>query len=232
MSLGRERELDSLAQVSINYIFFGFYFFFIFFIHVYHVFLIEPVFTFSRYFFIFYAVIQCAIETMLLVLLANAIKIFFKKKAMALYSLVVFFLMLPHVIDFPLVRFMDMSFWYALNFISAESPQNFLELLYASNVSLMIWILSGLIGLTILLSAIYFYRVTERWTNRRPLIVHYTLLAATLCTLCLFLMSWDCSTHKWVHNNYFNRYEKTLPWKSTFLHQRKEFLPLVHLLKK
>src|SRR5262245_34794152 len=132
MSLAKENDLNSLSQICINYLFFGFYFLFISFIHVYHVFLIESNVSFSRYFFVFYAIVQCAIETILLVLFANAIKIFFKTKAMALYSTVVFFLMLTHVIDFPLVRFMDMSFWYALNFISAESPQNFLELLYAS----------------------------------------------------------------------------------------------------
>ena len=92
MSFDKEESLHSLSQISINYIFFGFYFIFIALIHLYHVFLIEPQVTFSRYFFFLYAFMQCAIETLLLVLFANAIKIFFRDKAMALYSIVVFFL--------------------------------------------------------------------------------------------------------------------------------------------
>ncbi len=232
MSFDKEESLHSLSQISINYIFFGFYFIFIALIHLYHVFLIEPQVTFSRYFFFLYAFMQCAIETLLLVLFANAIKIFFRDKAMALYSIVVFFLMLTHVIDFPLVRFMDMSFWYGLNFISAESPKNFLELLYASNVSLFIWILGGILGFAILFSAIFLYRLTARWSHKRPLIIRYPLLAAVLCTLCLFLMSWDYSTHKWVCNPYFSQYQKTLPWKSTFFVERQEYFPLAHCLKK
>ncbi len=231
MSLAKENDLNSLAKISINYLFFGFYFFVISLIHVYHVFLIESEFTFSRYFFLSYAIIQCAIETLLLILFANAINIFFRTKAMAIYSIFVFFFLLTHVIDFPLVRFMGMSFWYALNFISAESPQNFLELLYASNVSLIIWIFSGLLGFGVLISGAFFYKITERWTNLRPFVVHYPLLAATLCTLCLFLMSWDYSTHKWTSCSQFDRYQKTLPWKSTFLHQGQEYLPLAHPLK-
>src|SRR5690348_9761297 len=101
MTLANEKDLHSLSQVSINYIFFGFYFLFTSLIHIYHIFLIEPDMTFSRYFFLAHAIVQCAIETILLVLFANAIKIFFAAKAMALYSMVAFFLMLTHVIDFP-----------------------------------------------------------------------------------------------------------------------------------
>lgn len=231
MSLDKEKYLHSLSQVSVNYVFFGFYFVFISLIHIYHVFLIETDIIFSRYFFLAHAIVQCAIETMLLVLFANAIKIFFHVKAMAIYSMVVFFLMLTHVIDFPFVRFMDMSFWYTLSRISAESPQNFLELLYASNISLLIWLALGISGFAILLSAIYLYRVTERWTHRRPCVISYPMLAATLCTLCLFLMTWDYSTHKWAGRSHYDLYEKTLPWKSTFFRPHREFIALSHPLR-
>ena len=228
----KQKELDYLSNVNINYLFFGFYFLFIALIHCYHVLLIEPSATFSRYFYFFYALMQCAIETLLLILFANGMKLFFKAKAIMLYSVIVFFLLLTHVIDFPLVRFMDMSFWYALNFISAETPQNFLELLYASNVSLGIWFLAGLTGLGLLLLGFLIYRLTEKWTRRRPWIIHYPLLAALLCTLCLLLISWDYSTHKWAKNHYGDLYRKTLPWKSTFFREKQTFLPLEHRLKR
>ncbi len=231
MMQAHERYLQSLSQVSINYFFYGFYFFLAMGIHVYHVSLIESFFSFSFCFFLVYAIGQCAIETLLLILFANAIRIFFRAKGFMLYGLVVFFLLLTHVIDFPLVRFMDMSFWYALNFISQESSQNFLELLYASNVSILIWLVSGIAGCALLIAGMLSYQLTERWASQRPLIVPYSLLAASLCTLCLFLMSWDYSTQKFVPRTQFDLYQKTLPWKSTFFHQHQEYYSLAHSLQ-
>lgn len=226
----KKKELD-LTHVHVNYLFFGFYFVIISLIHCYHVLLIEPTASFSRYFFLFYALMQCAIETLLLVLFANAMKLFFKPRALMLYSLIVFFLMLTHAIDFPLVRFMDMSFWYALNFVSSQTPQNFLELLYASNISLGVWFLAGVVGFALLLSGILVFRMTEKWTSRRPWIIHYPLLAAIFCTVCLLLISWDYSTHRWARNQYAYLYQKTLPWKSTFFREKQTFVPLPHRLK-
>lgn len=223
----KQKELN-LTQVHVNYLFFGFYFIFVSLIHGYHVLLIEPTASFSRYFYLFYALMQCGIETLLLVLFANGMKLFFKRRALMLYSLIVFFLMLTHAIDFPLVRFMDMSFWYALNFVSSQTPQNFLELLYASNISLGVWFLAGVVGFALLLSGIFVFRMTEQWTSRRPWIIRYPLLAAIFCTVCLLLISWDYSTHKWARNRYAYLYQKTLPWKSTFFREKQTFVSLPH----
>ena len=214
-----------ILRAPINYLFFGFYFVIISFIHVFHVFLIEPVISLSTYFFVAYALAQCAVETVVLILFAGMIN-HYLPRFMNVFILGVFFLFLSHVIDFPLVRLMDMSFWYALHFISLESYENFIELLLASNVSLFVWIMAGLGGGALLLSGIFLYRLTERWTMRRQFLVAFPMLAAVACTICAFLLSWDYGIREHVSKAYFDRFQKTLPWKSTFFPSRSDHLSL------
>ncbi len=231
MSLVDIRDPRVLSRVSINYFFFGFYYIFITILHVYHVYLVESVASFTRYFFMVYAVVECSIETILLILLANGVRHFFSFLGKTIFSTLVVLLLFTHFIDLPLVRFMDMSFWYGINFIFQESWQNFVELLYASNVSLWVWFFCFLGGFLILGLIVSLYLVTERWIATRPLVFSYSPIAALLCGLCLFLGTWDYSVQKFARTNEFSRYAKTLPWKNTLRKQKQSFLPLLHPLK-
>lgn len=218
------KKLD-IPSSQINYLFFGLYFAITTLIHVFHVFLIEPHISLSTYFFAAYGFAQCALECLILILFAGMINTYLPR-FMNLYLVGVFFLFLSHLFDFPLVRLMDMSFWYALHFISQESYENVIELLLASNVSLIIWGLVALVGIGVLLSGIILYRMTEKLTMRRPFSLSFPLLSAIICSAGLFLLSWDYSIKKHVAAVHFDRYEKTLPWKSTFFPKRAEYLPL------
>lgn len=231
MALVDIRDPRILSRVSINYFFFGFYFAFITLLHVYHVFLIESIASFSRYFFLVYAIVECAIETLLLILFANGVRHFFSSIGKAFFSLIAILMLFTHFIDLPLVRFMDMSFWYGINFIFQESWQNFIELLYASNVSLWVWFFSFLGGFVLLVLGMTLYSFTERWASAKPLVFSYSPIAALLCGLCLFLATWDYSAQKFASTKEFSRYAKTLPWKNTLRKQKNSLLPLSYPLK-
>ncbi len=192
--------------------------------------MIEPTFTLSTWFFAAYALAQCVLETLILVLFAGVIALYLPRM-INFYAVVVFFLFLAHIIDFPLVRLMDMSFWYALHFISQESYENFIELLLASNVSIFVWAMAGLAGLALLMSGIFVYRGTWRLARRRPLVVSLPLISAMACCVCFFLLSWDWGIKTRISTLYFDRFEKTLPWKSTFFPPRTDFLSLKRGLK-
>lgn len=221
----REEKAEIFPVASINYIFFGFYFSVIAAIHVYHVFLIEPVISLSTWFFAAYALAQCALEMIMLIIFAEVVRLYLPR-FLNFCVIAIFFLFLSHVIDFPLVRLMDMTFWYALHFISQETYDNFIELLLASNVSIFVWAMAGLLGLNALLSGIWIYRVTERWVRRFPLQISFAMLSAALCSTCLFVLSWDYGIKTKIATLHFDRFEKTLPWKSTFFPQRIDDLPL------
>lgn len=223
--MSSERKTLRVPHAPINYLFFGFYFLIIAIIHVFHLFLIEPITSFSTYFFTLYALVQCAMETLGLVLLTGLVVNYFPR-VKNLFVLLVFFLFISHLIDFPLVRLMDMTFWYALNFVTQMSYANFIELLLASNVSILVWVIAGLTTILLLLAGIFLYRLTEMWTVRRKLIVSSPVLGSFLCILCLFLASWDYSSRRHVSRAHFDRFQKTLPWKSTFFSQRMDHLTL------
>jgi len=224
-------RLSSLYQIHFNYLFFGFYFFIIAAIHVFHAFLIEPVSTFSRYFFASYALVQCALETCLLIVVSAVLRQFLPRFFYQIYVALIFILFLGHVIDFPLVRLMDMSFWFALHFVSQESYQNFMELLYASNVSLFVWGAAALGGLGIILCGAWIFYATEKWTDRRPISTTYPVLIAVICTLMLFLVNWERSTAHLRSATQCEVYQKTLPWKTTFTPPRQERFRLDYGLK-
>jgi glucan phosphoethanolaminetransferase (alkaline phosphatase superfamily) len=198
----------------INYIFFVCYFLVIAATHVFHAFLIEPILSQSTYFFAAYAIAQCILETLLLLFLVELVRRYLPK-FLNLSIFAVFFLLLAHLIDFSLVRLMDMSFWSALYFVSQQSYENFVEMLLASNVSILVWVLAGIAGSLCLFSGFFFYWITEKWSLKRPCKIPFSWIAGGFAILFLFLGIWDYGMKTRVSAIYFDRFEKTLPWKRT-----------------
>lgn len=221
--------MNDAPRAPINYIFFGAYFAFVAFVHVFHVLLIEPTLSLSTFFFILCAIVQCAVETLLLIFLGCLI-FSYLPRLMPVFVLSVFFLFLSHLIDFPLVRLMDMTFWYALHFITQESYENFIELLLASNVSLIVWILAGIGGVGLLMSGLFLYRLSEKWIRGRYLFVSLPMLGAAVGTTTLFLISWDFGLNSHLSRAFSDRYQKTLPWKTTFFPHQRDYVTLTAAL--
>lgn len=223
--MSQPSQFLEVPRTAVNYLFFGVYFLITALIHVFHVILVDPHISLSTYFFVVYAIAECTLETILLIFIAGFLNRFMPRMV-NLFALGAFFLFLGHAIDFFLVRLVDMSFWYALHFVSQESYENFIQLLLASNVSLFIWALAGFAGAALLLAGILIFRLTNRWSLRRPISVPLPIGAATLCSFCLFLLFWDYGLRGHVPKVHLDRYQKTLPWKSTLLQHKAEYLPL------
>jgi glucan phosphoethanolaminetransferase (alkaline phosphatase superfamily) len=228
--MNKNRDVEEIPGISVNYLFFGFYLLIAGFIHVFHVFLIEPTIAFSTYFFAIYAFAQSALEAIVLAFLAGLINAYLPR-LIHFYIVCVFFLFLSHLIDFPLVRLMDMSFWYALHFVSQESYENFIELLLASNVSIFVWGLAALGAVFLVLSGIFFYWMSERGIRRHRWMPSFPMLGVLVCAACFFLLSWDFMLKKKVSTLYFDRFEKALPWKSTFFRPQIDYLLLKNPLR-
>jgi len=71
----------------------------------------------------------------------------------------------------------------------------------------------------------------EKWTLRRQWIVSFPMLAAALSIVCVFLLTWDYGIKTRISTLYFDRFEKTLPWKSTFFPKRADYLALKNSLQ-
>lgn len=156
-------------QKQANYIYFGLLFVFLSLLHVYQIFLIENDSILHRTFYIIYAIGQCFLEVGALMLLGSYLVKRLPKILNPLFIVLTFVLFMIHIVDFPLVRLFDWSIWYVLDFVSAESYENFIEMLYASNVSLQTWLIAGIIALLLPMLGVVFFRMTNVIAkNRTP----------------------------------------------------------------
>lgn len=206
-----------MKEKSINYWFFGFYFLLISSLHIAHLSL-KP----STAIWCVDAIGQCALETILLIIVAKFFSLYIPF-AINVIGLSIF-LILAHIIDFPLVRLMDISFWFALNFMLQEGKDNILELLYASNVSLSNWVMLFLGAVTILISSLLCFKKTQHWSDKIPLHLSFNSLVLLAGGSFFLLCSWDLVTlDKKIAGN-TQVYQKILPWKTTFLVNKGEHL--------
>jgi glucan phosphoethanolaminetransferase (alkaline phosphatase superfamily) len=198
----------------LNYIYFGFLFLLLGFAHGFHVLLIDQASETMRFLFFIQALGQCFVEALLLTWLLRTIYSRFPRWGIAL-SLLCFSLLVVQLIDFALVRLMDMSFWRTVASIADESWENFLEMLHASNISILNWILAGVLILLMLLFGTAFFLLTERLSAKKPLklsslqILKISALAIGL--LCIL----DTQTSPKHHHPIVSACHKALPWKTT-----------------
>lgn len=206
-----------MKKKSINYWFFGFYFLLISTLHIAHLSL-KP----STAIWCVDAIGQCALETILLIIVAKILSLYIPF-AINLIGLSIF-LILAHIIDFPLVRLMDISFWFALNFMLQEGGDNILELLYASNISLSHWVLLFFGSIIILISSVLCFKKTQYWSEKIPLYLSFHSLFLLMGGSFFLLCIWDLVTldKKMLEN--MQAYQKILPWKTTFFVKKKEYV--------
>src|SRR5437868_3022563 len=109
--------LQSQKYVKANYYYFGIFFILLVLIHIVHVAVVDQGDLRTKFFFVVYALMQSFLEILGLVMIGGIISSYLPKFWTPIYTVSTLFLFLAHVVDFPLVRLMDISIWYALDFI-------------------------------------------------------------------------------------------------------------------
>lgn len=215
----------------VNYIYFGLLFLCLSFIHVYQIFLIENGSFLHRCFYIIYAIGQCFLEVGALVVIGNYLVKRFPRSLNPVFILLTFILLMIHVVDFPIVRIMDMSIWYVLDWISQESFENFIELLYASNVSITTWFIFGIVAFLLPILGLIFFSLTNLIAKKKPLNFSYPTAGLSLMAIVLFLSMFDFKTCKLAAPAEDGSYLKALPWKTTLFSTPHPILTLNQTLK-
>ncbi len=220
-----------IARIKVNYFYFGFLFVFLTLLHVVHILLIDHGSLSTKFFFVIYSITQCFLQIMGLILIGGVISAYLPRFFTSLFIVCTFLLFLAQVVDFPLIRIMDMSIWYVLDFLPQESPKNFIEMLYASNISISAWITGGVVGLIFLVFGVGFFQFTQRKVSEKPLLLTYSAGATTVCMgfICLFL--WDIWGINYASIQKDGSHEKALPWKATFFYPKLNSLVLNAPLK-
>ncbi len=213
-------KLDKMKNIfsptRINYIYFGFLFACLAFLHVFHVMLIEDVSFLSRLAFLIDALLQSFLEISFLLLLSLIIRHYFSKPIFYGYIALTFFLLVIQMIDFTLVRLMDLSFWYGITLIFDESLNNFIESMKASNIPLSAWALVGAIAISLPILGICIFLLCQKWEEKRPIAISLTKLTQVTCALVALLGVWDLCTILPMNSvKNYEKLSKALPLKST-----------------
>ncbi|HEX2580260.1 MAG TPA: sulfatase-like hydrolase/transferase [Rhabdochlamydiaceae bacterium] len=220
----KERQL-------VNYVYFGFLFLILSVLHIYHVLLIESSTTLNQFYYVVYALGQCAIEVLFLMVIDYVLSRISDKLRLG-FIIATFLLFLAHVIDFPLVRIVGMSFWYGLDMMLAESLGNFIELLYATHIPIIYWVLAGFGAVLIPVLGILIFRGAQKLSQKKPVYFSKSVVGTALFSALFFLIVFDMKIGKIAAPAHAVRLLEALPWKTTFLPPAPSRLEIGQLLHK
>jgi glucan phosphoethanolaminetransferase (alkaline phosphatase superfamily) len=218
-------------KVPVNYLFFIFSFCFLAFIHTLHIFLIEPGFTFPKYFFLLYAFVQCVLEVLTFLSLFVWAQYYFPLRTQSFLLIAAYLFIISQIVDFFLVRLVDISVWYGISFVTQEGSGNFVELLKATNIPLSQWGLVASIGMGFIILCVLFYKVMNYFSIKKPLFFSRRFALSLSVASFFFLFVWDVIFSPFAFDTFSRQYLKALPWKTTFMPPKHEQLLLEGTLK-
>ncbi len=218
--------MDEKKRFPLNYVYFGCYFFFLFVIHAYHILLLHPIPNKLQVVYLSFAFLQSFVEAFLLSCCFSIFFVYRKKSLLLIFLALLTLLSFVRVADFTLVRLMDVSAWTWIGFVAHETISNFIELLYASNIKLAIW-LTGLFGLiaAIVVNSVLFF-LCHKVSKKKSFLVSYRKMTGFCLAGFITLGALDVSCYIVQRSDVSTHYVKALPWKCTFLPPKQETVVL------
>lgn len=215
-----------MSRFSINYLYFGLLFFCLAGVHVFHVLLIEPASFATQAVFVVDVILQCLFEVLVLAILSQIIRAFLPSSCFKLFLVAIFLLFVMQMIDFPLVRLMDISVWYAVSLVTEESLGNFIEMLYATNMPLTSWALVFAAILLLPVFGLLLFYISERTTRKKQWELSHRTLGTFFWAIPIFLAVWDFWNVRAVSPQCCENLQKALPLKATLFSPPSELLAL------
>ena len=219
-------------KIEINYLFYGIIFLFIALTTITNILSLENIQSDYRSFFILHCIGQALLEVVCLILIGYFIEQYFPKYAFYTFIGLSFLFFLTHIIDFILIRIMDLSFWDALGVVLDETLSNFIEMLILTGVPLIAWTIIFIGVFIIPVIGIIIYKLTKKISNKKPLLIKNDHLLQGCFCLILAIFLWDLSASFTIRSDIYQTYQNSLPWKTTFLTIKNkiinipEYLPL------
>lgn len=200
-------------------------------LHIYQLSFLPPSSVTSRIFMIFSTTAQCAVEVVVIALLHRLLVKSKRPLLISTYIFLTFFLLLVQIIDFTVLRIFDMTVWHAMySYLFLETFENFILLLYASDISISKWIAFGLIALTLPIITVWIYRLTHHISSQKPLQVRTHRLGYMLLLTLPALVVWDLVIASLSDFSLYDDYRKVTPWKKTIFQPEKQVIALPGVL--
>ncbi len=212
-------------RVGINLFYFGFVFIALAFLHAYHALLIDGGTAVEQAYFVVHTIGQSFLETMAALILVHVLP-----RALLIWLIALTgFLFVARLVDFPLVRLLGMSFWNATSFVSKDHISNFVEQLYASNVSIGVWVTGGLVGFALIELAVLAFHLTDK--HAKKVFISLRSLFFTFGGMCGLIFLLEIGGLFLVRGIAYDNFTPALPWKRGFLERDGAMLTLPFALK-
>ena len=218
-------------DLKINYIYYGILFFSILATTFASITSIEKAKAGYRFFFMFHGTCQSFLEVLFLIIIGYFIEQYLKKVFFKIFIALSFLFLLTHFVDFILMFIMDLSFYEALSLMLNETLTNFIELLILTNIPLIGWMFITASVILIPILGVYFYFFCKKISNFKPLVIKNETLFQTSFCVIFALFFWDVLASPSVRSDIYQKCQRTLPWKTTFLHKQNIKIKLKNHLK-
>ncbi|MBN2479276.1 MAG: sulfatase-like hydrolase/transferase [Parachlamydiales bacterium] len=172
---------------------------------------------YPKAFFILYSYGELIIEVFAIAGIGILIKKYFKKKFFYLFIGLTFLFFIRHIIDYFILKIMDMTIWDGLDLALDENLENFIEMLHTTGIPFFVWIIFFLTLTALPFLAIVFYKITEKITLRKKAPIYLDHLIQTFFIIPLGLLIWDLTASHSINPNIYAAYQRSLPWKVTFV---------------
>lgn len=206
--------ISKIMKRSFNCVFFGFLFLIIAILNIHHITIIHDSVGKSKSLYLTIAILQTTLMFLVIGGISYYLKPRVQKHLYFAYIGLVFVFLVLNVIDFVLIRFMDLSIWNALDFIFEETWENFIEMLRMSGIPLGLWIVFAPFALLLPVIGVMLYRLGERY-NR----LHFSSkrLFQGLCIVPVGLFTLGAVCVSDVDPKRHQAYARALPFKRTFI---------------
>ncbi len=209
---------------SLNYVYYGLYFLVFAGLQIFHVLLIDPSGGGERFIYALYAGVQSFIEVLCMATVSSALLHRKLLKTHRIWILFLGILLLCRIIDFLLVRLMNLSIWEGMNFFFRETLDNIIEMLLATTITPAIWIVSFLACILLIISGWGLFHFAHNLYRKKPLLCSGKTLFGFFSVGFSLLTFNDLILHFSSPSDTDPTYTQALPWKRTL------FAPKEHTL--
>jgi membrane-anchored protein YejM (alkaline phosphatase superfamily) len=203
--------------IDINYIFFGIFLIIELIIGTFNIVEIKNISLYSKAFFLVYTYGQYILEIFGLALIGWIIQRIFPKIFFYLFISLCFFLFIAQIIDYVVFKIIDMTFWEGLDMVLDENLENFIEMLHTTGIPFFVWIIFGILTLSLPIIAILIFKICNRLSKKRNINIYHEHFIQIFFCVFLTIFLWDFKASSSINPSSYVEYTRALPWKFTFM---------------
>jgi len=202
---------------EINYLYFIFLLIFLSLLSLNHFLSFETPLFGIPLFFLLQALGQAVLEVGFVVLVAFSLKRWAPRWTHHVFISLCFLLLLLHFTDFTLARLMDTSIAYPIQFFFGSGSEHILTAFQALNLNFTMVLIIAATVIFIPLLGLFFYWLTHLVAHLKPLSLSLNQIAIGLCSIIVSLFVLDLIVHPFLDQPIYAKYQKALPFKTTFI---------------